>query len=29
LVLEYYIELLLSDRDELKGAINEKEWDRQ
>lgn len=25
LVLEYYIELLLSDRDELKGAINEKE----
>lgn len=25
LVLEYYIELLLSDRDELKGVINEKE----
>ena len=25
LVLEYYIELLLSDRDELKGAVNEKE----
>lgn len=25
LVLEYYIELLLSDRDELKGAANEKE----